>query len=437
MILYLPPGPVFRHDAIRFDNGQVVASRDGQDDHIVSNWSWSGGPNEVSPQHTLASTTLSTVVTVNYRLGIQPDSSLVDARSPVTCKFPTPVHDTLAGLDWILHNLHPTRLSVFGNHVGGSLALMLALTEASVVKAIAVFEPICDWVGLDNYCLIHEGKTSRAMDEKMEVHAELQAPAMQQRANLGSTCPTAVPPDLTPLLRAREGLFDTPGRYFDPFASPILFLRSPDRDCPDEFPTYHTGPEYPVPVLKKLKPKTDHMHYGNVQHIQLQENVEDEESHPKPVRFIKWPPIGFVKCAPKMSSWNADIRRLQVSLPMVRIFARDTEASGCLDRANSFSFVKSRGLNPDGQDLTPSSNVEDQEPGNKQDTVLMRQAEEMVSLMRRACFWGREKGRERDKVTLVRGPPSLNTNASGNPARTIEEEAAEWFRGLFEEEHRR
>ena len=436
MILYLPPGPVFRHDAIRFDNGQVVASRDGQGEHSVSNWSWSGGLNEFSPQHTLAFTTLSTVVTVNYRLGIQPDSSLVDARSPVTYKFPTPVHDTLAGLDWILHNLHPARLSVFGNHVGGSLALMLALTEASVVKAIAAFEPICDWVGLDDYCLIpsdDEGKTSRAMDEKMEVHAELQAPVMQQHVNLGSTCPTAVPPDLTPLLRAREELFDTPRRYFDPFASPILFLRSPSRDCPDEFPTYHTGPEYPVPVLKKLKPKTDHMRY-DVQRIQPRENVEDEESH---TQLIKWPPIGLVKCAPGMSSWNADIRRLQVSLPMVRIFARDTDASECLDRANSFSFVKSRDLNPDGQDPTPSSSVEDQEPGNKQDTVLMRQAEEMVSLIRRACFWGREKGRERDKVTLVRGPPSLGTNASGNLARTIEEEAAEWFRGLSEEEHTR
>jgi hypothetical protein len=466
VILYLPPGLVFRHDANRINNNNgQVASADGRDDHSIPTWPWSGGlDNKLSPQHIFASTTLSTVVTVNYRLGTQSDPSLVDARSPAALyKFPTPVHDTSAGLDWILRNLHPARLSVFGSHVGGSLALMLALTEASVVKAVAVFEPICDWVGLDDYCLIPSDAEESArktglwegtMDEKMGMYSELQAPVMQQQANPRRGL-IAASPDLASLLGAREQLFDAPSRYFDPFASPILFLRTPGRDCPDESPSYHTGPEYPVPVLKRPKPKTDHMDYGDVR-IQLQENVEDWESRLHVRRnkaLLRWPPFGEVKCAPRASLWDADIRRLQVSLPMVQIFARDTEAfKEGSDRASSCSFVKNQDSKPDGQHLIPNSSIEDQEPGKRnsakgqpssrpvnprQDTVLMGQAKEMVSLMRRACFWGHEKGRANDKVRLIRGPPIASplNKASGNPVKTVEKEAAEWFRSLSEEEH--
>jgi alpha/beta hydrolase family protein len=465
VILYLPPGLLFRHDPSRIDNNNgQVASADGRDDHSDPTWPWSGGlDNKLSPQHILASTTLSTVVTVNYRLGAQSNSSLVDARSPAAFyKFPTPVHDTSAGFDWILRNLHPARLSVFGSHVGGSLALMLALTEASVVKAVAVFEPICDWVGLDDYCLIPSDaeESARArktglwegtMDEKMGMYSELQAPVMQQQANPRRGL-IAAPPDLASLLGAREQLFDAPGRYFDPFASPILFLRTPGRDCPDESPSYHTGPEYPFPVLKRPKPKTDHMDYGYVR-IQPQENVQDGESHLHVRRnkaLLRWPPFGVAICALEASSRNADIiRRLQVSLPMVRIFARDTEAfKEGSDRASSCSFVKNQDSKPDGQHLIPNFSIEDQEPGKRksakgqpssrpvsprQDTVLMGQAKEMVSLMRKACFWGHEKGRANDKVRLIRSPPMaspLNKGITSDPSKTVEKEAAEWFRSL-------
>jgi hypothetical protein len=53
-------------------------------------------------------------------------------------------------------------------------------------------------------------------------------------------------------------------------------------------------------------------------------------------------------------------------------------------------------------------------------TVLARQGEEMVSVMRRACFWGREKGFGEKKVTISR--------IDGNADR----EAGIWLSSVFD-----
>ncbi|KAB8073904.1 hypothetical protein BDV29DRAFT_174739 [Aspergillus leporis] len=146
-------------------------------------------------------------------------------------QHPTPIHDTLARLDWVLQNLQPKRLGIIGTHIGGSLAPMLALTAAQSINAVAALEPICDWTGLDEYCV-------RSTDDCNAVS--------KKRGKERDSSPR----DLVPLLKARERFFATPERYFDAFASPILFLRDPGMDVPRTFPEYLTGSGYPVPVLK-------------------------------------------------------------------------------------------------------------------------------------------------------------------------------------------
>ncbi|KAI6848501.1 uridine permease-like protein Fui1 [Hortaea werneckii] len=145
---------------------------------------------------------VTTVVQLNYRLGGEH-------------LYPQHIHDTLAGYDWIKTHLLPKRgilragraehigrIAVSGEHIGGGLAAMLAVTECRIgeagVVAAALNNPIVDWVGLD------DGKESHPASEEME--------------------------DL--LLTARDKLFKRPGHYFDSFASPVLFFRSPGKEVP-------------------------------------------------------------------------------------------------------------------------------------------------------------------------------------------------------------
>jgi hypothetical protein len=55
-------------------------------------------------------------------------------------------------------------------------------------------------------------------------------------------------------------------------------------------------------------------------------------------------------------------------------------------------------------------------------TVLARQAEEMVSVMRRACFWGREKGFGERRVVFSRVLSDVDQSA----------EVGDWFKDVFE-----
>ncbi|KAI7572827.1 hypothetical protein KC343_g354 [Hortaea werneckii] len=79
---------------------------------------------------------------------------------------------------------------------------MLAVTECRIgeagVVAAALDNPIVDWVGID------DGKEPHLASEEME--------------------------DL--LLATRNKLFKRPGHYFDSFASPVLFFRSPGKETP-------------------------------------------------------------------------------------------------------------------------------------------------------------------------------------------------------------
>ncbi|GIJ89696.1 hypothetical protein Asppvi_008641 [Aspergillus pseudoviridinutans] len=417
VIIRLPPGPLFQQEA----------------EH--------GGSQDDRCSEALASVTSSAVVTINYRLGAISSTDLVwdsglsrneeerrlsTVKNEVFYRYPTPVHDTLAGFDWVQQNLQPARLGVFGTHIGGSLALMLALTEAQSVHAVAALEPICDWAGLDEHCLMeeqpaHEGNT-----------------ASKRTRGAGSRVPAAQ--DLVPLLEAREKFFATPERYFDAFASPVLFLRSAGKDVPRVFPKYRTGPDYPVPVLVSKQPDIQPIGVwkpnAQDQAIHQQGDIYDLEadlpSDPDPdaksridpadasfgtqgraIRrrkaLSRWPPYGLdygSSASTRYHLYNQGLKRLEMALPSIRLFVR---AHG-----------------NEQPDAVPASGGEGKRQGPRHSrktprrSILAQQADEMVDVMRRACFWGRGKGYGESRVTLAQV-------ASGRWPVSGEEDAARWL----------
>lgn len=426
MILYLPPGPLFQ------GLDQSISSlAQGNPDYEESSF---GNMGKIPAQHVLASTASATVVTVNYRLGITPSDSMSGLTStptqdqaisdsqkqPEHYKFPTPIHDTLAGFDWIQDTLNPATVGVFGSHIGGSLALMLALTEAQSVHAVSAMEPVCDWPILDEYCAIEEQPAPEAEQDTTNDKSERKAPRRQPRKR---TSRTSSPRDLIPLLKARERFFTSPERFFDAFASPILFLRSAGRDVPKAFPQYLTGPEYPVPTMK-TPPRTTSTDQNSASEgslwdrdtypdLDADETGNDlSETSTASVRrrkaLSRWPPYGLdygLSGSGTGRIWSGPdhgIARLQVTLPWVRVWlARNGMPAGLVDVKYSSSATKNK-------------------EGAHETTVLARQGEEMVSVMRRGCFWGREKGFGERRVTLARVGLDLNEEVGG------------WFKSTFE-----
>tara|TARA_R110002003_G_scaffold3_13_gene68 strand:- start:13637 stop:14788 length:1152 start_codon:yes stop_codon:yes gene_type:complete len=216
--VYLPPGP-------------VVPGSSEEEDAIIS----------ALREHSAA-----TIARINYRA-----SSMH--------KYPTPIHDVLAGFDWIRDTLirdefnrpYLARLGVCGELVGGSLAAMLALTECrlgeSRIGAAAINNPLVDWVFPEELPLVDPSgipepiaadETALPADEDPMDYIAQMLPAKSARKRRK---PSAKTPPLTAwqrysdnatiptrtLMAQRDQLFRRPEDYFDRFASPIHFFRSP------------------------------------------------------------------------------------------------------------------------------------------------------------------------------------------------------------------
>ncbi|PGH14292.1 hypothetical protein AJ79_03114 [Helicocarpus griseus UAMH5409] len=495
VILYLPPGPLFSNGQ---SHGPACAIQGPQKPAHLDSFP--------SPQHALSSTTLSTVVTVNYRLG-----QVEEDGEQRHYYYPGPVHDTLAGFDWIYEHLNLNRLCVYGKHIGGSLAVMLALTEPRSITAIAAHEPMCDWTSLDDYCLkadpaLEEGATIQDVNDNAnnldgtKLPSEEQAAKRRGRKKKISSCP----PDLVPLLEARGALFQIPDNYFDSFASPVLFLRSAGKDTPKTFPVYHTGPDYPIPVLK-IPPKeiidgSDFTRYFEDLDLDLipPSPPELESDLDKPIRrrkaLSRWPPYGLeYNDRPGVKSgglWGG-----KPNLPHVRIFVHSNLSEPELERDTavmdapvsiSYSSEDGSALSSSGasdasgqvqeQVKTENASTLDEDGPNSTtpkkrtrrprslrkrkletdgETILARQGGEMVSLMRNACFWGREKGYAEERVRAMTVPlpafPGGTPNGKGNPIdghekltgavnaagddlSSVEEQAGRYFRDILEQE---
>jgi acetyl esterase/lipase len=204
---------------------------------------------------TLQESSAATIVRINYR------ASSVH-------QYPTPCHDVLTGYDWVLEHLlidefsrpYLARLGVCGELVGGSLATMLALTECrlgesgmgeSRIGAAAINNPIVDWVFPDEFPVVepedlpepqYGDETQLPADEDMagslairEAVENLQKERKRPKKRSQKTPPptswqayrdNTIIPAWT-LSEEREILFKKPQDYFDRFASPIHFFRSP------------------------------------------------------------------------------------------------------------------------------------------------------------------------------------------------------------------
>ncbi|CBX96175.1 hypothetical protein LEMA_P110940.1 [Plenodomus lingam JN3] len=215
ILIYLPPGPVLPGHA-------------EEEEHIMSS---------------LAASSAATIARINYR-------------ASVAHPYPTPFHDVVTGYDWIVDNLlrdefhrpHLGRLGVCGQLVGGSLATMLALTECRVgenrLAAAAVNNPIVDWVFPDELPSVGASELpepSGADDTAFPADVESAIPQPLTASIRKQNKPATKKPSLTAwqahgdnatiptltLSAERDMLFRRPGDYFDRFASPIHFFRSP------------------------------------------------------------------------------------------------------------------------------------------------------------------------------------------------------------------
>lgn len=341
--------------------------------------------------------------------------------------YQTAVHDTLTAFDWIQQTFQPTQLNILGSHVGGSLALMLALTESQSIHAVAAVEPICSWTDLDEWCMIPD-YLPRETDPQIEEIEEdisrlkLSDDGGEKKKKRRSKSRSVAPPDLVPLLEARQSLFLKPERYFDPFASPILFLRTPGRAIPAKFPQYLTGPEHPIPVLRE-KITLDVMSLGLAEDEDalgepLSEELDDEsftdydddvssiyavsdrfgrkynvEIPRYRKKLLRWPPYGLdygLSGATWFQPHLLEFKRLDMRLPWVHLFIRQSESK------------------------------------RSSKTVLSEQAKYMHKLMQRACLWRRESPENGVRLSKISSDEIWPANDS------MEETAGDWLQSVRE-----
>jgi pimeloyl-ACP methyl ester carboxylesterase len=158
--------------------------------------------------------------------------------------------------------------------------------------------------------------------------------------------------DAKSLLNLRTRLFPKPDSYFDPFASPILFLRAPGRDCPQPYldPLASPGSSNSSEAFGQYEDDA-HTRFHSSPSSSPSADREDDAATLKPIKRRKvlrrWPPN-----APPES----------VQLPHFRFFVGDDQ---------------------EGEGM-----------------VVRQQAEELVELMRRVCFYGQEREVGEQRVGL-------------------------------------
>lgn len=165
-----------------------------------------------------------TLVAINYRLS----PAYVGSKLPTSethFRFPQPIHDVSESFAYVVEHLVPSlftdqdwpQILLHGRHFGGALAAMLALTAPDEINAVAIENPILDWVMLDEL-------TSKTGPDKS---SKRKLSSATETLDFVDTRAAA-----RQLMEMRTKLFPNPSHYFDPFASPTLFLRAPGRDTP-------------------------------------------------------------------------------------------------------------------------------------------------------------------------------------------------------------
>ena len=167
---------------------------------------------------------------INYRWLDPSSDGHGDGSNSSQLQWPTPIHDTLFGYQWILDNLSPPGserrdIYVYGSYLGASLAASLALTESQqdqrmAVRGLLTYNGIYNWTMFLPDHPIHTRKSvADALDETPYAEGSF-------FHYLRNTMPV---------------LFPSPSGLFDPFASPSIFFRDPGLWVPDDFTSSIAG----------------------------------------------------------------------------------------------------------------------------------------------------------------------------------------------------
>lgn len=331
---------------------------------------------------------------------------------------------------------------MLGTHLGGSLAAMLALTQPNDVHALTIVEPMVDWVGLDE--LIKQLRASTENPLEDEGSTSKRASRKKKRVSyFTGVNDKSVLAAAEELAQLRSRLFKTPSAYFDPFASPLLFLRAAGRDTPQETKGDVLMQEMGIENIEDIEdesfgPYDDDWGQSNpgsttVPTVDLDggsegqspsdavsaESVSDviapgqspamppQRPHPPRRRKVlqRWPSVG---------------RPEDVLLPYTKIFLRASVSSETKNPATALN------------DPHHHSNV-DLEHGLQ--ALLHAQGTEFAELTRRTCFYGRDIGfaNERVKVQEVvadQSSPGVDVDGESN----VHQRAVLWANGILKED---
>ncbi|ERF74390.1 hypothetical protein EPUS_09381 [Endocarpon pusillum Z07020] len=245
------------------------------------------------------------------------------------------------------------------DRLGGPLATSLALTSPNAIHSVAVSEPIVDWVSLDS---------GSGEDDSSSPETAIPIKRKPKPYQYTST-------DAKSLLSLRSQLFPKPDSYFDPFASPTLFLRAPGRDCPQPYLDFDD-----ISDSEAFGPYDDDTHTRT--HSFSSSSTEEQEN-PAVLRPVKRRKV--------LRRWPANGPPESADLPRFRVFVSDD--------------LEGEGM------------------------VLRQQGVELVELMRKVCFYGQEK-----EVAEMRVGVDVLPGRQREEGMLGIEEAARWLAQRQEED---
>ncbi|KAK5944830.1 hypothetical protein PMZ80_002031 [Knufia obscura] len=370
-----------------------------------------------------------TVIDVQYRLTARPK----DGPAHLDHRFPTPIHDIYTAWDYIRDELAShtstntnTKICLCGSHIGGALALTLALTNPEQIHAIAIENPLVDWVILDELAG-DDGTVSRRRTTKRD--RDLREAAQS-------------------LIRLRTRLFRTPSAYFDAFASPTMFLRAPGRDTPLTKSAAVVGVD-------------NEAEGGFVDGARIRYREEEGE-----VGIVEYDDHeGERAYGPYDDDWGAvETRKLREGEYARRHGVTASDSASTASSEESSSIGKG---SDDASDERSDSSTDDSAESPRRRKVLRRwppnaqpeevtlpyvnvfltkpvgssaassdhtdvtpitwlQGMELVELLKRACFWGRERSFAEERVTLMERDSTANRVDQ-------QKQMIEWLRTKFDE----
>ncbi|CAN8097949.1 unnamed protein product [Discula destructiva] len=245
---------------------------------------------------------------------------------PPLYHWPIPIHDTLAGYDFLTRTLTPRptgtngqsrhqrrAVYIYGRHLGGGLAASLALTESHshepmAVRGLLAVNGVYNWT---TFLPDHPVNTMRAAMQHELFRLGLD---LNLDLELGGGKDAVIGRDLAMMKALMPHLFHRPGDLFDPFASPLLFFHTAGLMVPPSFtkrwkPDYHTNKLVPSSSSSASSP-------SGSDNIDPYDYVySDPEDPPPPVPFPEKEEYGGGGGAGGTSATDSDSEDDEPSLP--------------------------------------------------------------------------------------------------------------------------